>query len=539
MEIIKGTSVYPAIAIGRIKTLTRARPLIKRQAAADTDAELTRLDAALTKAKEQLIRLYEVALEKAGEENALIFEMHRMMLEDNGYLDSIRTIIKSQSLTAEYAVSVTEDNYADMFSAMDDTYMKERAADIRDISERVIDVLLGRENTGEVCQEPVIIMAEDLVPSETVQLDKDKVLAFVTRKGSTNSHTAILARTMGIPAIVSAEYDVDQEYSGALAVVDGFNGCMYLNPDQATLDEMADRIEEQQIKERLLQELKGKRSVTKSGKHINVYANIGSLDDLSAVILNDAEGIGLFRSEFLYLEKDSYPTEEEQFQVYKKTLETMGSRKVIIRTLDIGADKQITYFDLDQEENPALGYRAVRICLERPDIFKTQLRALYRAAVYGKLAIMIPMIISLHEIRRVKEAIADVKKELMSEGLPSGEAEFGIMIETPAAAVISDDLAKEVDFFSIGTNDLTQYTLAVDRQNQKLEPFYDTHHPAVLKMIEWVVESAHKNGIWAGICGELAADMELTEKFVEWGIDELSVSPAFILPIRKQIRECE
>lgn len=483
----------------------------------------------------QLDNLYNKAVREVGEANAAIFEVHQMMLEDNDYVDSIFNIIRTQAVNAEYAAATTGDNFAGMFAAMEDEYMKERAADVKDVSERLIRVLKNVDDNSTVLADCSIIVADDLAPSETVQLDKDKVLAFVTRQGSTNSHTAILARTMNIPALVGVPVPADVD--GKMAVVNGFTGTIFIDPDQETLNKAEELKKEEIEKKRLLQEYKGRPTVTKSGKEIELYANIGGVSDIGAVLANDAGGIGLFRSEFLYLQESDYPSEEVQFQAYRKVAEMMAGKKVIIRTLDIGADKQIDYFNLDKEENPALGYRAVRICLTREDIFKTQLRALYRASAYGNIAIMVPMIISLWEVKKVKEIMAAVTDEMKKEGIPFKDVEFGIMIETPAAVMMAEELAKEVDYFSIGTNDLTQYTLALDRQNPKLDMFYDAHHPAVLKMIQLTVESAHKAGIWAGICGELGADIQLTEKFIEMGVDEFSVSPAMVLPIRKCICE--
>ena len=482
----------------------------------------------------ELKELYDKAVKEVGEANAAIFEVHQMMLEDEDYLDSICNIIAVQSVNAEFAVATTGDNFARMFADMDDDYMKERAADVKDISERVIRILSRKEETVHADdEEKYIIAADDLAPSETIQLERERVLAFVTRQGSTNSHTAILARTMNIPALVSAA--IPKGVNGKYAIIDGFKGILILDPEEEILKEYEKKQQNEKKRQELLQQLKGKPTVTKDGKEIKLYANIGEVKDLGAVLQNDAAGIGLFRSEFLYLQSDHFPTEEEQFQAYKTVAEVMAGKKVIIRTLDIGADKKIDYFGLDREDNPALGYRAVRICLNRPEIFKTQLRALLRASMFGNISIMVPMIASVWEVKKVKEIMEEVKTELSTEGLPYKEVEFGVMIETPAAVMIADDLAKEVDFFSIGTNDLTQYTLAIDRQNAKLDRFYDSHHPAVLKMIQMVIDSAHEEGIWAGICGELGADLTLTETFVKMGIDELSVSPAMVLPVRNKI----
>ena len=506
----------------------------------DTKGELARYEAAKAAAIEQLQELYQKALKEVGEANAAIFEIHQMMLDDGDYNESVENIIETQKVNAEYAVAVTGDNFAQMFRAMDDDYMRERAADVKDISERVLSILNGGQKGKVVTDEPVIIVADDLAPSETVQLEKDMVLSFVTVHGSVNSHTAILARTMAIPALIGTEeLPLDDTVDGKLAVVDGLNGKIYVEPDSQTLEAMKKRRQAELEKKELLQLLKGKENVTLDGKKIMLYANIGNIKDLATVIQNDAGGIGLFRSEFIYLEKDRYPTEEEQFSIYKTAVETMAGKRVIIRTLDIGADKQCEYFKMDKEENPALGYRAIRICLTRPEIFKTQLRALFRASAYGNLAIMYPMITSLWEVKRIKEIVEEVKAELTAEQLEFGNPQQGIMIETPAAVMMSGELAKEVDFFSIGTNDLTQYTLAIDRQNPKLDKFYDAHHPAVLSMIRMTVENAHKAGIWAGICGELGADTSLTKEFLAMGVDELSVSPGSILPIRKIILETD
>ena len=494
------------------------------------------MEAAIAKATEQLQELYDKALREVGEANAAIFEIHQMMLEDDDYAESIENMIQMQKVNAEYAVAQTADNFARMFSSMDDDYMKERAADVKDISERLLTVLQG-ESQGVESQEPSIIVADDLAPSETVQLDKDKVLSFVTVHGSLNSHSAILARTMGIPALVGTKLPVDDTVNGKLGIVDGTNGIIYVDPDEVTLGKMKELQKIELEKKKLLETLKGKENITLDGQKILLYANIGNTKDLATVLQNDAGGIGLFRSEFIYLEREDYPTEEEQFQIYKAVAETMAGKRVIIRTLDIGADKQCDYFKMEKEENPAMGCRAIRICLKRPEIFKTQLRALLRASVYGKIAIMYPMITSVKEIQRIKDIVTQVKAELEEKGVEYREPEQGIMIETPAAVMISDQLAKEVDFFSIGTNDLTQYTLAIDRQNTALDEFYDPHHPAVLRMISMVVNNAHKAGIWAGICGELGADRELTKEFLVMGVDELSVSPGNILPIRKIVRE--
>ena len=540
MQVYSGKSVFGGIAIGKISVYRKNEQQVKRVRTEDTKGELARYEAAKAAAIEQLQELYQKALKEVGEANAAIFEIHQMMLDDGDYNESVENIIKTQKVNAEYAVAVTGDNFAQMFRAMDDDYMRERAADVKDISERVLSILNGGQKGKVVTDEPVIIVADDLAPSETVQLEKDMVLSFVTVHGSVNSHTAILARTMAIPALIGTEeLPLDDTVDGKLAVVDGLNGKIYVEPDAQTLEEMKKRRQAELEKKELLQLLKGKENVTLDGKKIMLYANIGNIKDLATVIQNDAGGIGLFRSEFIYLEKDRYPTEEEQFSIYKTAVETMAGKRVIIRTLDIGADKQCEYFKMDKEENPALGYRAIRICLTRPEIFKTQLRALFRASAYGNLAIMYPMITSLWEVRRIKEIVEEVKAELTAEQLEFGNPQQGIMIETPAAVMMSGELAKEVDFFSIGTNDLTQYTLAIDRQNPKLDKFYDVHHPAVLSMIRMTVENAHKAGIWAGICGELGADTSLTKEFLAMGVDELSVSPGSILPIRKIILETD
>lgn len=540
MKVYSGKSVFGGIAIGKISVYKKNEQQVKRVRTEDTKGELARYEAAKAAAVEQLQELYQKALKEVGEANAAIFEIHQMMLDDGDYNESVENIIETQKVNAEYAVAVTGDNFAQMFRAMDDDYMRERAADVKDISERVLSVLHGGQKRKVVTDEPVIIVADDLAPSETVQLEKDMVLSFVTVHGSVNSHTAILARTMAIPALIGTEeLPLDNTVDGKLAVVDGLNGKIYVEPDAQTLEEMQKRQQAEQEKKELLQLLKGKENVTLDGKKIMLYANIGNIRDLATVIQNDAGGIGLFRSEFIYLEKDNYPMEEEQFSIYKTAVETMAGKRVIIRTLDIGADKQCEYFGMDKEENPALGYRAIRICLTRPEIFKTQLRALFRASAYGNLAIMYPMITSLWEVKRIKEIVEEVKAELTAEQLEFGNPQQGIMIETPAAVMMSGELAKEVDFFSIGTNDLTQYTLAIDRQNPKLDKFYDAHHPAVLSMIRMTVENAHKAGIWAGICGELGADTSLTKEFLEMGVDELSVSPGSILPIRKIILETD
>lgn len=537
MQIYNGKSVFGGIAIGKISVYQKKEQQVKRVKIDDPEQEMARYEKAKAEGIKQLQGLYDKALREVGEANAAIFEVHQMMMEDDGYNESVENIIRSQGVNAEYAVATTGDNYAQMFSAMDDDYMRERAADVRDISERLLTILNGEE-TGDVdADEPKIIVAEDLAPSETVQLDKDKVLSFVTVKGSLNSHTAILARTMAIPALVNTSVSLESEIDGRLGIVDGANGTFYVDPDEATLAEMKKRQEEDLSRKQLLLTLKGKENVTLDGQKVMLYANIGNIKDLATVIQNDAGGIGLFRSEFIYLEKEDFPTEEEQFQIYRQVVQTMAGKRVIIRTLDIGADKQCDYFHMEHEENPALGCRAIRICLTKPEIFKTQLRALFRASAFGKIAIMYPMITSVQEVRKIKGIVEEVKAELTSQGVEFGNPEQGIMIETPAAAIISDDLAKEVDFFSIGTNDLSQYTMAIDRQNPQLDLFFDPHHPAVLRMISLVVENAHKAGIWAGICGELGADQSLTKEFLAMGVDELSVSPGSILPLRKIILE--
>ena len=539
MNVYQGKSVFGGIAIGHLCVYQKGEQQVTRQKIEDVEAEVKRFQVAREAAQAQLGELYDKAVKEVGEANAAIFEMHQMLLEDEDYQDSVENIIRTQQVNAEYATAVTSDHFSSMFAEMDDDYMKERAADIRDISERVIANLNGENKSKVVTDEPVIILADDLAPSETVQLEKDKVLSFVTVHGSVNSHTAILARTMGIPALVSTEMELTQDLDGKLAVVDGNHGTIYVDPDAETMEKMKTLKKEEEEKKELLQTFKNKESITLDGKRVLTYANIGNVKDLALVLQNGAEGIGLFRSEFLYLESETYPTEEEQFEVYKKVAETMAGKRVIIRTLDIGADKQADYFELAKEENPAMGVRAIRICLTRPEIFKTQLRALFRASAYGNIAIMYPMITSLSEIAQIKEIVEEVKAELDADGVPYGTPEQGIMIETPAAATISDLLAKEVDFFRIGTNDLTQYTLAIDRQNQSLDAFFDAHHIAVLRMIYQTVQNAHKAGIWCGICGELGADSDLTELFLAMGIDELSVSPGRLLTIRRLICETD
>ena len=540
MITIKGKSVFGGVSIGKIMFYKRNEKVIKRTHVDDVDAEWKRFCDAKDTAVSQLKELYDKAIEDVGEANAMIFEIHQMMREDLDYLESIENIIRTQEVNAEFAVATTADNFAQMFAAMDDAYMQGRAADVKDVSERVLDILCGVSGGMKEMTEPCIIAADDLAPSETVQLDKSKVLGFATMYGSSNSHTAILARTMNIPAVIGLGEDLLTKYDGKMAVIDGFTGMLYIDPDEETMKVMEEKRAKDQEQKALLEQLKGKENVTKSGQKINVYANIGNVSDVGAVLKNDAGGIGLFRSEFLYLENSDFPTEEQQFAVYKQVAENMAGKKVIIRTLDIGADKQVDYFGLDKEENPALGYRAIRICLTRKEIFKTQLRALYRAAMFGNISIMFPMIISVAEVHEIKAIIAEVKEELKNEGIPfKDDVELGVMIETPASVMISRELAKEVDFFSVGTNDLTQYTLAIDRQNAKLDKFYDPHHPAVLAMIKMAADNAHAEGAWIGICGELGADLELTEEFLKMGLDELSVSPAMVLPLRKRIRECE
>lgn len=539
MQIYKGKSVFGGIAIGKISVYKKDEQLVKRVKIEDADVEMERYTTARNIAAAQLQKLYDKALKEVGEANAAIFEVHQMMLEDEDYNESVENIIHSQMVNAEYAVASTADNFAQMFEAMDDDYMRGRAADVRDISERVITVLAGGAGSGLESDEPVIIAADDLAPSETVQLDKDKVLSFVTAHGSENSHTAILARTMGIPALIGTGIDLDETVDGKLGIVDGTNGVVYVDPDAELLEEMKKKQQEEQEKKRLLQTLKGKENITLDGQKVMLYANVGNIKDLGIALQNDAGGIGLFRSEFIYLGQDHYPTEEEQFQIYKTVAETMAGRRVIIRTLDIGADKQCDYFELDKEDNPAMGLRAIRICLTRPEIFKTQLRALFRASVYGNINIMYPMIISVDEVRQIKAIVEEVKAELKEQGIEYGNPAQGIMIETPASVMMSRELAEEVDFFSIGTNDLTQYTLAIDRQNSKLDKFFDSHHPAVLRMIQMTVENAHKAGIWCGICGELGADQTLTKDFLAMGVDELSVSPGSILPLRRIILETD
>ncbi len=539
MQVFNGKSVFGGIAIGKIYVYQKGEQQVRRTRITDIPKEKERYRAASVTAMEQLKELYHKALNEVGEENAAVFEVHQMMLEDDDFVESVESIIETQEVNAEYAVAVTGDNFSQMFASMDDDYMRGRAADVKDISERLITVLNGGAAGGIQSAEPVIVLADDLAPSETVQMDKDKVLSFVTVHGSVNSHTAILARTMGIPALIGTDIPMDETVDGKMAVVDGAGGCIYVEPDEDTMARMNGRKQQEEEQKELLLSLKGRENVTRDGQKVMLYANIGNIRDLATVLQNDAGGIGLFRSEFIYLESEDFPSEEEQFQIYRKVAETMAGKRVIIRTLDIGADKKCDYFDMEEEENPALGCRAIRICLTRPEIFKTQLRALMRASAYGNIAIMYPMITSLWEIRKIGEIVEQVKEELKAQGIGYGDPLQGVMIETPASVMISGELAKEVDFFSIGTNDLTQYTLAIDRQNPKLDDFYDSHHPAVLEMIRMVAENAHKAGIWAGICGELGADLELTKEFLAMGIDELSVSPGSILPIRKIILETD
>lgn len=535
---IEGKAAFGGIAIGVIREIKKSGNAIRRYHVEDVEAECSRFDRARESADAELGELYQKAQKELGEEAAAIFEVHQMMLSDDDYCESVYNIINKQGINAEFAVASTEENFAMMFESMDDAYMKERAADIHDVSKRLIRVLTEKgEKEAEANEAEAIILADDLAPSETIQLDRSKVLAFVTRMGATNSHTAILARMMNIPALVCTP--AAKNLDGTLAIVDGYEGCLILEPEEEVLKVYKEKKQAEERKRELLLALKGKKTETKSGRTIKLYANIGNEKDLGSVLLNDAEGVGLFRSEFLYLQSEDYPTEEMQFAVYKRVAETLAGKKIIVRTLDIGADKKVGYFGLAEEENPALGYRAIRICLDREDLFKTQLRALYRASAYGTIAVMMPMIISVWEVKRVKEMMREVREELQVAGIAIGDVEFGIMIETPAAVMIADELAEEVDFFSIGTNDLTQYTLAIDRQNEKLGRYYDAHHPAVLRMIEMVIESAHRAGIWVGICGELGADISLTEHFVEMGVDELSVSPPMILPIRERIRNIE
>lgn len=534
-----GKSVYKGIVLGPVAVLNNNDSPVKRTRAEDSEAEIGRVEKAVEKAQEQLQKLYDKAVKEVGEASAAIFEVHQMMLEDDDYRDAINSMIRTEQINAEYAVAVTGDNFSEMFANMDDDYMKARAADIKDISNRLVRNLSGQEDVDLSAMDPSIIIADDLSPSETVQMDKSKILAFVTVHGSTNSHTAILARMMNIPALIGVPMNLEEIHTGQTAVVDGFKGEVVFDPTEELCRETEEKMKEEQEKAELLQTLKGKENVTLSGKKINIYANIGSVGDVGYVLENDAGGIGLFRSEFLYLGRNDFPTEEEQFQAYRQVVQTMAGKKVIIRTLDIGADKQVDYFNLGKEDNPAMGYRAIRICLKQPDIFKTQLRALLRAAVYGNLSIMYPMIISTEEVKQIYTIVDEVECELNDAGIPYKIPEQGIMIETPASVMVSDELAEMVDFFSIGTNDLTQYTLAIDRQNERLDDFYNPHHKAILRMIKMVVDNAHKHGKWAGICGELGADLELTREFVRMGLDELSVAPSMVLKVRKNVREME
>ncbi len=532
-----GKSVLKGIAIGRVYLYQKQEYVLEKKTVSDADAEVARFQAAKATAAEQLEGLYEEALKEVGEEHAMIFEVHKMMLDDLDYVESIENAIRTDMVNAEYAVTVTGQNFSEIFASMDDEYMKARSADVLDISKRLVNVLAGIVEGGIQSEEPVILLADDLSPSETVQMDKSKILAFVCKNGSTNSHTAILARSLNIPSLVKTDVGLLAEYNGAKAIVDGMTGTFIINPTDEVLEEMVKKKMAYQEEVVALQALVGKDNVTRDGRRINLYANIGNTQDVDKVLASDAGGIGLFRSEFIYLGRDDYPTEEEQFQIYKEVLSRMQGKKVIIRTLDIGADKQADYFNIPKEENPAMGYRAIRICLDRVDVFKTQLRAIYRASAFGTASIMFPMIISVQEIRRIKEIVEEVKQELTKEGISFNQVELGIMVETPAAVMVSEELAKEVEFFSIGTNDLTQYTLAIDRQNQSLDHIYDSHHPAVLRMIQMTIENGHKGGAWVGICGELAADMTLTKTFIDMGIDELSVSPTYVLGLRKTVRE--
>lgn len=537
MQCLEGKSVYKGIVMGPVAVLKKNDYQVKRRKIERAEVEIVRVEQAIKDSQEQLQKLYDKAVVEVGETSAAIFEVHQMMLEDEDYLESIYNMIQTEQINAEFAVAMTGDNFAEMFAAMDDDYMRARAADIKDISERLVRNLSGQQDFDLSSSEPSIIVADDLTPSETVQMDKDKILAFVTVHGSTNSHTAILARMMNIPALIGVPLDLEQIENGVTAVVDGFQGKVIFNPDEDTCTKVQHRMKEEQEKLELLQELKGKENVTLDGRKINIYANIGSVGDIGYVLENDAGGIGLFRSEFLYLGRNDFPTEEEQYQAYKQAAQMMAGKKVIIRTLDIGADKQVDYFNLGKEDNPAMGYRAIRICLTQPNIFKTQLRAVFRAAVYGNVSVMYPMITSVEEVEQIFAIVEEVKQELEEQGIQYRVPEQGVMIETPAAVMISDELAQIVDFFSIGTNDLTQYTLAVDRQNERLDEFYNPHHKAILRMIQMVVDSAHAHGKWAGICGELGADTELTEQFVRMGVDELSVAPSMVLKLRKIVRE--
>ena len=538
MIIYEGKAVFEGVAIGKLSVYKKAEQFVKREKIEDPEAEISRYEEARNTAVMQLQVLYDKAVKEVGESGAEIFEAHQMMVEDGDFIDSVENIIRTQMVNAEFAVAETGDNFRKMFLDMEDEYFRGRAADVKDISERIINVLMGVGGGGIESNEPVIVVADDLAPSETVQMDKDKILSFVTVHGSANSHTSILAKTMSIPAIIGCDIPLTDEMDGREAIVDGFEGKVYVDPDEETLAKKQKIVEKELEKKSLLEQLKGRENITLDGQKINIYANIGNTKDLGLALKNDAGGIGLFRSEFIYLGSDNYPTEDEQFAIYKQVAETMAGKKVIIRTLDIGADKQADYFELPAEENPALGLRAIRICLTRPEIFKTQLRAILRASAFGKISIMFPMIISVDEVKKIKEIVAGVKAELDAAGAPyDKDIELGVMIETPASVMIAEDLAKEVDFFSVGTNDLTQYTLAIDRQNQSLDEFYDSHHPAIMKMLKIIVDAAHKGGAWAGICGELGSDLSLTKEFLAMGYDELSVSPGRILPLRKVVLE--
>lgn len=539
MLVCQGKGVCDGIAIGKIKILKKSESNIKKIHISDIEKEVTRFHNARDNAKKQLRQLCAKAESELGEESAAIFEIHSMMIEDSDYIESIENIIKAQEINAEYAVLKTGENFFEMFSSMDDDYMKSRSIDVKDISDRIIKNLLNTDNDENKLYDKTIILAEDLVPSETVRIDKDKVLSFVTINGSSNSHTAILARTLSIPSIVSCNINLDSKFDGKTAIVDGFTGEIYIDPDSVTVEKMKTKMKETDLQREQLNTLKGKENITVDGKKVKLYANIGNIRDIASVLTNDGNGIGLFRSEFIYLERNKFPTEEEQFCIYKKAAETMGRNKIIIRTLDIGSDKKADYFNLKKEENSAMGYRAIRICLKEPEIFRTQLRAIYRASIYGNISVMYPMITSIEEVKKIKDIANEVRNELENEGVKIGNVEQGIMIETPAAVLISDELAKEVDFFSIGTNDLTQYTLAIDRQNEKLDDFYNPYHKSVLKMIKMVIDNAHKNNIWAGICGELGADINITELLLAFGIDEISVSSSAILKVRKKIRETD
>jgi len=539
MLVCQGKGVCDGIAIGKIKILKKSESNIKKIHISDIEKEVIRFHNARDNAKKQLRQLCAKAESELGEESAAIFEIHSMMIEDSDYIESIENIIKAQEINAEYAVLKTGENFFEMFSSMDDDYMKSRSIDVKDISDRIIKNLLNTDNDENKLYDKTIILAEDLVPSETVRIDKDKVLSFVTINGSSNSHTAILARTLSIPSIVSCNINLDSKFDGKTAIVDGFTGEIYIDPDSVTVEKMKTKMKETDLQREQLNTLKGKENITVDGKKVKLYANIGNIRDIASVLTNDGNGIGLFRSEFIYLERNKFPTEEEQFCIYKKAAETMGRNKIIIRTLDIGSDKKVDYFNLKKEENSAMGYRAIRICLKEPEIFRTQLRAIYRASIYGNISVMYPMITSIEEVKKIKDIAKEVRNELENEGVKIGNVEQGIMIETPAAVLISDELAKEVDFFSIGTNDLTQYTLAIDRQNEKLDDFYNPYHKSVLKMIKMVIDNAHKNNIWAGICGELGADINITELLLAFGIDEISVSSSAILKVRKKIRETD